>query len=126
MAGHRRERANGLIYEELALLLKDEVLDPRVQLVTVTGVDLTVDRRTARVYVACYTGEEDLASGLQGLRSASSFLRSRLAQLLDWPFAPTLEFRVDRSWERGAKVDALLQALEQESDEETGVDEEAG
>jgi ribosome-binding factor A len=123
MTGHRRERANGLIYEELTLLLKDEVLDPRVQLVTVTGVELTLDRRTARIYVACYTGEEDLAQGLQGLRSASSFLRSRLAQLLDWPFAPTLEFKVDRSWQRGAKVDALLEALDHESGEEQDTDE---
>jgi ribosome-binding factor A len=124
MIGHRRERAAGFILQELTLMLRNALRDPRVQPLTITDVDLTPDRRVARVYVACYAGEDELAEGLKGLESAKSFLRSRLAQLLHWPFTPELEFRVDRSWERGAQIDALLNRLGQEAQEQPDDDEQ--
>ena len=49
--------------------------DPRVGPMTITSVALTRDRRIARVYVACYSGEDDLSEGLKGLESAKDFLR---------------------------------------------------
>ena len=107
----RRERAGGFIQEELTLILRSAVKDPRVALVTITGVELTADRRIARVYVASYTGEEDLREGLHGLESAKSFLRQRLSQVLRWRFTPEIEFRVDRSWEYGERIDSLLKEL---------------
>ena len=125
MIGHRRERAAGFILQELTLMLRNVLRDPRVQPLTITDVSLTPDRRVARVYVACYTGEDDLAEGLKGLESAKSFLRSRLAQLLHWPFTPELEFHVDRSWERGAQIDALLNRLGQEAREQPDDDEQS-
>ncbi len=124
MAGHRRERAGGFILQELTLMLRNAVRDPRVQVLTITDVDLTPDRRIARVYVTCYEGEEQLAEGLKGLESAKNFLRSKLAQLLHWPFTPELEFRVDRSWEQGAKIDALLRAVHEEEQKQSGDDEQ--
>jgi len=125
MIGHRRERAAGYILQELTLMLRNVLRDPRVQPLTITDVSLTPDRRVARVYVACYAGEDDLAEGLKGLESAKSFLRSRLAQLLHWPFTPELEFHVDRSWERGAQIDALLNRLGQEAREQPDDDEQS-
>jgi ribosome-binding factor A len=106
-------------------MLRNVLRDPRVQPLTITDVSLTPDRRVARVYVACYAGEDDLAEGLKGLESAKSFLRSRLAQLLHWPFTPELEFHVDRSWERGAQIDALLNRLGQEAREQPDDDEQS-
>jgi ribosome-binding factor A len=111
MLTHRRERASAFILEEITALIRGAVHDPRVQALTVTDVDLTPDRRVARVYVACYTGDEALQEGLQGLESAKGFLRRELSPLLHWRFTPELEFRADRSWERGAKVDSLLKEL---------------
>lgn len=116
---YRRERANGFIREEVTLLLRDAVRDPRARLLTVTDVDLTPDRRIARIYVACYGNEEDLQEGLKGLESAKGFLRHRLSQLLHWHFVPDIEFRVDRSWERGAKIDSLLKKLEEDRHDST-------
>jgi ribosome-binding factor A len=108
---HRRERASGFIHEEVTILLRDAVRDPRVQTLTITDVDLTPDRRVARIYVACYGGEEALQEGLEGLESAKGFLKKRLGQLLHWNFIPEIEFRVDRSWEQGAKIDTLLKEV---------------
>jgi len=114
MLTHRKERAETFIREELALMLQNEVKDPRVAPLIVSEVSLTKDRRLARIYVSCYAGEEALQEGMEGLRSAQGFLRSRLGQLLHWRFTPELEFLADRSWEYGAKIDKLFEQLEQE------------
>jgi len=108
---YRRERAGGFIQEELTLLLRNAVRDPRVAPITITDVELTDDRRIARVYVACYDGEEALQEGLAGLERAKPFLRQRLSQVLHWRFTPEIEFRTDRSWEYGQRIDSLLKDI---------------
>jgi ribosome-binding factor A len=122
MLSYRRERAGEFILEQTTLLLHKSVRDPRVLPLTVTDVDLTPDRRIARIYVACYSGEDALQEGLKGLESAKGFLRHELGQLLHWHFTPELEFRVDRSWERGNKIDALLGTIKEEQDDQADDD----
>lgn len=122
---YRRERAGGFILEELTLLLRNAVRDPRVAPITITDVELTADRRIARVYVACYEGEEALREGLAGLESAKPFLRQRLGQSLHWRFTPELEFRVDNSWRYGERIDAILKDISSEESEDER-DEGAG
>lgn len=128
-APYRRERAGGFIQEELTLLLRNAVRDPRVAPVTITDVELTADRRIARVYVACYEGEEALQEGMEGLESAKPFLRQRLSQVLHWRFTPEIEFHVDKSWEYGRRIDAILEEInedERPSDEQgEGADTDA-
>ena len=118
----RRERAGNFIKEELTLLLRKEVRDPRVASITITDVDLTRDRRIARVYVASYSGKEALDEGLRGLASATGFLRRHLGQVLHWRLIPELEFRADTTWEKAERIDALLKQLAQERDDATGDD----
>jgi ribosome-binding factor A len=108
---YRRERAGEFIQEELTLLLRNAVRDPRVAPVIITDVELTADRRMARVYVTCYEGDEALSEGLEGLESAKPFLRQRLSQVLRWRFTPEIEFRADRSWEYGRRVDSILKEI---------------
>ncbi len=119
---HRRERAESFIQRELTLLLRDRVRDPRVTALTVTDVELTQDRRIARVYVACYEGEEPLQEGLEGLTSAHGLLRRELAQRLHWRFTPVLEFRPDRSWQYGEHMDDLFDQIAEERGPEEGVE----
>lgn len=126
MSSHRRERASSFIREELTLLLRNTVRDPRVEPLTITDVELTPDRRIARVHVACYSGEESLEEGLEGLESAKGFLRRGLGQVLHWRFTPEIEFRVDRSWERGARIDELLDELAQDRAARGDSDEDSG
>ncbi len=114
MPSHRKDRAGTFIQEELTGMLMGAVRDPRVQPLTITGVDLTPDRRLARVYVACYDGEEALKQGFEGLESCKGFLRRELARLLHWQFTPELEFRVDRSLEYGNRIETLLNSLKKD------------
>jgi len=113
----RRERSETFILQELTLALRDQVRDPRVDALSITEVDVTKDRRIARVYVACYSGQEDLEEGLKGLRSARRILQQHLFRVLHWPFTPRLEFRVDKSWEYGERIDRLIDQVQKEREQ---------
>jgi len=114
MNTYRKDRANTFIQEELTLALGRLVKDPRATLLTITAVELTPDKRVARVYVAANGGESELREGLAGLRSAQGLLRHHLSQVLHWRFTPQLEFRVDTSLDYGSRIEAILATLAEE------------
>jgi len=137
MNTYRKDRASTFIQQELTLALEREVKDPRAAKLSITAVELTQDRRVARVYVSSFSGEEDLQDGLAGLESAKGVLRHHLSQVLRWRFTPYLEFRADRSFEYGTRIDAIFRAISEEDGdpghapageegEEPGQDERTG
>lgn len=121
---HRRaDRVAEGIREEVARFLTEGVKDPRITgFVTVTGVDVTRDLRHARVYVSVMGSDEERARTLEGLASLAAHLRPRVARALRLRVAPELEFRLDRSVERAARIETLLTRLR---DGEGAPDEDA-
>jgi ribosome-binding factor A len=115
------------IRAELARLLREEVEDPRIGLVTLTRVDVSPDLRNARVYwsrVEAKAGAEEAGEGERaaerGLASAAGFLRRRLAAALPTRRVPELRFRHDPSLALGSHTLALLReiAADEGDDEE--------
>ena len=94
-----------------AALLRGEIRDPRVGMVTITSVTVTPDLGTARVWVALPGEPDEQARALEGLRSAARYLRGLVAQALTTYTAPELRFERDDGAERGARVDAILAEL---------------
>jgi ribosome-binding factor A len=100
-AGHRHARLEGLILEELRALLGDDVSDPALYEVRITGVALSVDYRNARVHFVFGLGdaEGELARERprveRALARATPFLRARLADALDLKRVPDLRFVFD-------------------------------
>jgi ribosome-binding factor A len=117
MADSRRaDRVAEAIRAEVATFLAEGVKDPRIRaFVTVTGVDVTRDLRQARVFVSLMGDEADRASTVDGLAHLAPHLRSRIGKALRLRAAPDLEFRVDDSIARAARIDSLL-AQARESD----------
>ena len=107
------------VHHELAELIRAEVKDPRVGLVTVTGVEMTPDYAYATVYFSVLPDDdESLAATLAGLRHASGFLRSQLGRRVRIHTTPELRFVHDRSIERGMSMSKLIdQANEQRADD---------
>lgn len=110
MADSRRaDRVAESIRTEVATFLAEGVKDPRIRaFVTVTGVDVTRDLRQARVFVSLMGDEADRASTLEGLAHLAPHLRSHIGKTLRLRAAPELEFRVDDSIARAARIDSLL------------------
>lgn len=121
MARYRRtERINEQLRQEISLLIRDEVRDPRVAQATITGVEASRELDHARVYITTIGDEEEKAAALAGLRSAASFIRGQLGRRLHIRRVPELHFEIDRKLENAMRIETLLrQALpEQEEREE--------
>lgn len=102
----RTDRIAEQIQRELAQLIRLEVKDPRVHLVTITGVEVTRDYAHAKIFYTTLDGES--ADLLKGLERTSGFLRSRLASSLKLRITPQLHFVYDASVERGAHLSQLI------------------
>lgn len=102
----RTQRIAEQLRAEIARVLREEVADPRIGLVTLTGVDVAPDLANARVYWSTLGG--DVEATARGLESAAGFLRGRLARALPLKRVPELRFRHDPSLELGDRTLALL------------------
>ena len=113
----RSQRVGDLVREEVADIIMYRLKDPRIGFVTVTGVDMAPDMKSARIYVSVLK-EEDREVTLEILNSSKHFIRSLLAKRLSMKFIPTVEFRFDTSIEYGYKIDKLLKEIK-DRDEDT-------
>lgn len=96
------------IQRDVARLLRDEVKDPRVGMVTVTQVEVAGDYAHAKVYVTTLAGREHAADTLKALQRASGFLRSEIAKRLSTYSVPQLSFVYDDSIESGMRLSKLI------------------
>lgn len=92
--------------EKIATILRQEISDPRLADVTVTGCEVSVDRSLCKVYVAAPPGiyEEVLA----GLESAKGRIRSLLGRSLTWRVTPELFFVIDTSTDQAMRITEAL------------------
>ncbi len=118
MASRRQRKVADLIQEEVSDLIARKMRDPRVEGVTVTEVKVSPDLRYADIYISKLGGDEERQQALAGLNAAEGYLKRELAPRLDLRFMPDLRFHIDRSWEQGARIDALLEQIAAEEHEE--------
>ena len=109
MTSARRARIADQIQRELADLIRLEVRDPRVRLVTLTAVELARDPAHARVFFTVLAPESEAREVLEGLQRAAGFLRTNLAHRLSTRTVPELHFAYDESIERGARLSRLIE-----------------
>ena len=104
----RAQRVGDQIQRELAELLREEVKDPRVGRVTVTGVEVSPDLSHARVFVTHLAGREHAGEAVQALQHTAGFLRTELSHRLKLYSVPQLHFAYDDSIESGMKLSQLI------------------
>jgi ribosome-binding factor A len=108
MTAPRRARIADQIQRELAELIRTELRDPRVPMVTLTGVEVSGDQSHAKVFFTVL-GEEAVAlEALEGLRRAAGFLRTGISRRLSTRSVPELHFAHDTSVERGMRLSKLI------------------
>jgi ribosome-binding factor A len=106
----RMRRVNHLVREVLADAIP-ELKDPRIGLVTITGVETSPDLRHARVFVSVLGGERKRERSLQGLGAAHGVLQARLSRELRMKRTPQLAFEYDPTVERGVRMTQLIDEL---------------
>jgi ribosome-binding factor A len=98
-----------------------ELKDPRIGMVTVTGVHVTPDLAEARIFISVLGNDKKRAATLAGLESARGVLQAKLGRQLSLRRTPTLTFSYDDSVERGVRMTKLIEDLAADLPEETGV-----
>jgi len=116
----RTERIASQIQAEIARILREEITDPRIGLVTITRVDVAPDLSHAVVFYSALLPDADDATGLAavdaGLHSAAAFVRRHAARALPLKRMPELRFRYDPSLALGNRTLTLLRELEDRRD----------
>jgi ribosome-binding factor A len=120
VATRRQRQVAELLHEEISMLLQQRVDDPRLALVTVTGVEVTPDLRVAHVYVSIMDDDVEVKETLAGLKRAAGFLRRELATFVSLRYTPELHFRLDSSLEQGLRIDRLLDSLQEKAPGDEG------
>lgn len=109
----RPQKVADQIQRELSDILRRELRDPRVGMITLTGVELSPDCAHATVYYTCLEQSHAQEAGA-GLHRAAGFLRSQLAKRIKLYSTPELRFVYDESIERGAHLSQLIDSLGRE------------
>lgn len=109
MAKKRIARVNEQIRRELTSLLQFDVRDPRIGVVTVTGVEVSPDLYHAKVFYSVMGSDEDRASAAEGLRAAAGFLRTEIGRRMHIRRAPELHFTYDNTIQHAMHIERLLQ-----------------
>jgi ribosome-binding factor A len=106
----RTRRVGEQIQRELAGILQEEFKDPRLGMISVSGVEVSRDLAHAKVYISVLGGEEAVSETLKVLNKAAGFLRHQLGQRMRLRAVPQLRFLYDASLAEGARMDALIAA----------------
>lgn len=119
----RARRVEEQLKRLLADLIRREVKDPRVGLITITSAEVSRDLTHAKVYFTPFAGVGNAEASLEALRHASGYLRHQVRNLMRLRVAPELDFHIDDSVERGARLSTLIHDAV-ESDRQRHVDGE--
>lgn len=120
VGGHRAERIGERIQVELAKLIREDLRDPRVGFVTLTGVDVSKDLRHAKVFISVLG--DSLEETLAALTHATPFLKRELGRRAGLKYTPSLKFVEDRSIRGAQRVEDLLGEISDDRDPMGGGD----
>lgn len=125
----RSKRVQSLLQRELADIIRSEIKDPRVSVVTIVDVQVSKDLSHAKVFVSDLDAES-VQQSVKALNKAGGFIRHILKGRLTVRTVPELRFIHDESVERGARLYSLIQetteADAEREDDETPGTESAG
>ena len=105
----RSRRVGQELQREVALILQREIKDDRLRLITVSGVELSKDLSSAKVFVTFLDNEpENVKQAMKVLKDASGFIRSQVGKAMRLRITPDLRFIYDQSLVEGMRISTLV------------------
>ena len=116
MKGNTRiARINDELQKELSQIVRGELKDPRIDVMTsVIRVETTQDLKFCKVFVSVLGNEEEKASVMKGLKNAAGFMRHLIAERINLRITPELIFKLDESAEYAVRMNQLMEQISQE------------
>lgn len=106
----RAERVSNMIQAAITDLLSKKIQDPRLEMTTISGVKMSPDLRIASVYVTVFGDAKRVRGALEGFKKSKGFIKKSIAPKLGLRFMPELRFFHDDTFDRAARLDALIDA----------------
>ncbi|OGX07345.1 MAG: ribosome-binding factor A [Omnitrophica WOR_2 bacterium GWA2_37_7] len=110
----RIERVNQQVKREISRIIQLELSDPRLEFVSITGVEVSKDLRNARVYFSVLGDESRVEAAATGLNGAGGTIRGLLSKKLNMRNTPELRFYHDKSIEYSSYVEETLKEINDE------------
>lgn len=115
MAKNRINKINEEVRRELASVLR-ELKDSRIPMMTsVVAVHVTNDLSYAKCYISVMGDEEVQKKALEGLKSASGFIRREVGRRIELRHTPEFLFEIDHSIEHGAYINQIISDINRNS-----------
>lgn len=111
----RSDRVAGLMRQVLSDILRKDIHDPRLELVTITGVKLSPDLRIAKIYFVTPEGAPNREAAEKAFKSASGFIKRNISHQLELRYLPELKFFYDESFDYGSHIDRLLKSIQSDN-----------
>jgi ribosome-binding factor A len=109
----------------VSMAILTELRDPRVKNVTVVGVEVMPDMKSAKVHVSIMGTEKEQQLGLSGLQNAAGFLQKKIAERIETRYTPRLTFVLDMGVKKSLEINRILREVLPPSASEDGADESA-
>ena len=105
----KNTRINGEVQKVLAQIIRGEIKDPRISLLTsVVAVEVAPDLKSCKAWISVLGGEEQKEATYRGLKSAEGFIKSRLAKEINLRNTPSITFIMDQSIEYGVNMSKMI------------------
>lgn len=104
----RTLRINAQLQRELSSLIREQLTDPRVALVTVTQVSVSPDMRNARISISQIGSDAELKAAAKALNGAASLLRRAIGKSLKLRYVPMLRFFADEALREGDRIGSMI------------------
>ncbi|GMO24512.1 MAG: 30S ribosome-binding factor RbfA [Termitinemataceae bacterium] len=113
MPSDRTERLGQLLLEKIgSMIVSGKIKDHRVDsFLSVTHVKVSSDLSYADVFISSYKADEGVATGVEGLQSASGFIQFQLASVLHIRKTPKLRFHADTGIKEGFDLIKKIESL---------------
>ena len=113
----RSDRVGGHIQRVLSDLLRKDIKDPRLEMVTITDVKLSNDLRKASIYFTT-SAPKNMERAMEGFKSAHGYVKRVLAQHLGLRYMPNIEFLYDESFDYASRIDKLLKSTKTDNEKD--------
>jgi ribosome-binding factor A len=95
----------------VSMAILTELRDPRVKNVTVVGVEVLPDMKSAKVLVSIMGSEKEQQLSLSGLQNAAGFLQKRIAERIETRYTPRLTFVLDKGVKNSLEINRILREV---------------
>ncbi len=120
---HRSQRLEGELMKVLAEVIREDLKDPRLNLITITDVTVAKDLSFAKIFIS-HLDEEKAKAGLDALNKGKGFIRKQIGMKLKLRIVPEIAFFIDDTLNYSLKINKILKSIEKESKPDNDVDEE--